>query len=91
MVTGITPVGVMVLIGDILHNFGDGLALGVAFSSSAVAGIGASIAIFCHELPHEFGKRLVKMKMHYCGYSQYYCISTTILLNLLKFIFSLFT
>ena len=54
---GVTPVGLMVLIGDILHNFGDGLAVGVAFSSSPVSGIGASIAIFCHELPHEFGKR----------------------------------
>ena len=43
-------------IGDALHNFGDGLALGVAFSASFVAGFGASIAIFCHELPHEFGK-----------------------------------
>ena len=49
----------MVFIGDALHNFGDGLALGVAFSASFVAGFGASIAIFCHELPHEFGKSKV--------------------------------
>ncbi|CAK8674595.1 unnamed protein product [Clavelina lepadiformis] len=59
---GITPVGVMVLIGDILHNFGDGLALGVAFSSSWFGGLGASIAIFCHELPHEFGDFAIYIK-----------------------------
>ena len=49
----------MVFIGDILHNLGDGLAIGVAFSVSPVTGIGASIAIFCHELPHEFGKYIL--------------------------------
>lgn len=59
---GVTPVGIMVFIGDALHNFGDGLALGVAFSTSLVSGIGTSIAIFCHELPHEFGDFAIYMK-----------------------------
>uniref|UniRef100_F7AHL6 Zinc transporter ZIP4 N-terminal domain-containing protein n=2 Tax=Ciona intestinalis TaxID=7719 RepID=F7AHL6_CIOIN len=52
----------MVLIGDILHNFGDGLALGVAYSSSWIGGVGASLAIFCHELPHEFGDFAIYIK-----------------------------
>nr|XP_018671755.1 zinc transporter ZIP12-like [Ciona intestinalis] len=59
---GLTPVGMMVLIGDILHNFGDGLALGVAYSSSWIGGVGASLAIFCHELPHEFGDFAIYIK-----------------------------
>jgi len=56
MLSGANTIGIMVFIGDILHNFGDGLAIGVAFSSGWVNGIGTSIAIFCHELPHEFGE-----------------------------------
>ena len=33
----------------------DGVALAAAFSASTKAGISTSIAIFLHELPHEFG------------------------------------
>lgn len=53
--TGITPLVIMVIIGDAIHNTADGLALGAAFTSSIAEGISLTIAIFCHELPHELG------------------------------------
>ena len=56
MFAGMTPVCMMVLLGDIMHRFGDGIALGAAFSYDWVGGIGTGIALFFHEVPHEIGK-----------------------------------
>ena len=51
----VAPVAWMIIIGDGLHNFIDGLAIGVSFTNNIVEGISTSLAIFCEELPHELG------------------------------------
>ena len=53
---GITPVAWMIILGDGIHNFADGIAIGAAFTISVGSGISTSLAVFFHELPHEFGK-----------------------------------
>ncbi|XP_028394557.1 zinc transporter ZIP14-like [Dendronephthya gigantea] len=55
----IAPMAWTVIIGDTLHNIADGIAIGVAFSDSIVTGVGTSIAVLCHEVPHELGDFVV--------------------------------
>ncbi|XP_017561490.1 zinc transporter ZIP10 [Pygocentrus nattereri] len=53
--SGLSSVAWMVVMGDGIHNLTDGLAIGVAFSQSLTGGLSTTIAVFCHELPHELG------------------------------------
>ncbi|RUS70619.1 hypothetical protein EGW08_021623 [Elysia chlorotica] len=58
----VAAVAWMVILGDGIHNFSDGLAIGAAFASSITGGFSTSIAVFCHELPHEIGDFAVLLR-----------------------------
>ena len=51
------------LFGDCSCNFTDGLAIGVAWTISWGAGLGTTLAIVLHELPHELGDFIVYKKL----------------------------
>lgn len=45
----------LVLIGDSLHNFVDGLVIGAAFLANPHLGLASAIAVIAHEIPQEVG------------------------------------
>lgn len=59
---GVASLAWMVVMGDGLHNFSDGLAIGAAFTEGLSSGLSTSVAVFCHELPHELGDFAVLLK-----------------------------
>jgi hypothetical protein len=52
---GIAPVAWMIIFGDGLHNFIDGLSIGAAFTESIAKGVSICLAVICEEFPHELG------------------------------------
>lgn len=49
------PVGNMVLFGDGVHNFIDGLLIATSYMVSIEVGIATTIAVILHEIPQEMG------------------------------------
>jgi zinc transporter ZupT len=45
----------MIIFGDGLHNFIDGLSIGAAFTESILKGVSICLAVMCEEFPHELG------------------------------------
>ena len=62
---GVSSVAWMIILGDGIHNFADGIAIGASFTSSLGVGVSTSLAILFHELPHEFGKYNVDCGVNY--------------------------
>ncbi|VDN84411.1 unnamed protein product [Brugia pahangi] len=52
---GLKSAAFVIIFGDAIHNFIDGIAVGASFVISNPFGIATSIAVACHELPHELG------------------------------------
>jgi zinc transporter ZupT len=51
----IATVAWMIIFGDGLHNFIDGVSIGASFSESILSGLSVSVAVMCEEFPHELG------------------------------------
>ncbi|CAG0886983.1 unnamed protein product [Darwinula stevensoni] len=80
----------MVILGDGLHNFSDGLAIGAAFASSLAIGFSTSIAVLCHELPHEIGDFAVLLKTGMTGKQALFYNLVSSILCFLGMIFGVF-
>lgn len=55
----------MTLVGDFIHNFGDGLSIGVAYVADFKMGLITTMAMFFHEIPHEVGDFVVLSRLKY--------------------------
>ena len=51
--------GLMILVGDGLHNFSDGILIAAAFLADPKLGIVTGLAIIAHEIPQEIGDFIV--------------------------------
>lgn len=49
------PFSYVILVGDALHNFIDGMVIAASFIVSIPLGIATTMAVILHEIPHEFG------------------------------------
>jgi zinc and cadmium transporter len=59
--------GALIVVGDTIHNFVDGVLIAAAFLQSTELGIVAAVAIIAHEIPQEVGDFLILV---HSGYSR---------------------
>ncbi len=59
--------GALIVVGDTVHNFVDGVLIAAAFLQSTELGVIAALAIIAHEIPQEVGDFLILL---HSGYSR---------------------
>ena len=69
--------GTLIVVGDTVHNFVDGVLIAAAFLQSTELGVVAAVAIIAHEIPQEVGDFLILL---HSGYSR----ARALVLNMLS-------
>lgn len=59
--------GTMIMVGDTIHNFVDGVLIAAAFMADTTLGLVTALAIIAHEIPQEIGDFLILL---HSGYSK---------------------
>lgn len=59
------PVGLMIVVGDGLHNFVDGVLIAAAFLQDTALGVATATAVIVHEVPQEVGDFMVLLAAGY--------------------------
>jgi zinc and cadmium transporter len=68
--------GTLIVVGDTVHNFVDGVLIAAAFLQSIELGVIAAIAIVAHEIPQEVGDFLILL---HSGYSRARALAVNLL------------
>lgn len=79
----IHPVGKLVLVSDVIHNFLDGVVIAASFMVSVPVGLATTLAVVLHEIPQEVGDFAVLL---HAGYTK----RRAIFLNFLTALSALF-
>ncbi|MDD2763194.1 MAG: ZIP family metal transporter [Opitutaceae bacterium] len=57
--------GPLILVGDAVHNFIDGVAIALAFQQSTALGMATGLAVIAHEIPQEVGDIMILVHQGY--------------------------
>lgn len=77
------PAGILILTGDFIHNFLDGILIAGAFMLSNATGVFTTLTVLLHEIPQEFGDYAVLI---HSGFSK----KKALLLNFLSALSAVF-
>src|SRR5262245_56401295 len=71
--------GALIVVGDTVHNFVDGVLIAAAFLQSIELGVVTAVAIIAHEIPQEVGDFLILL---HSGYSRLRALAMNLLSSL---------